>query len=86
MGRRLGFFKAELDASLALKCTPLLFRSRKCLTLASISGEGLTKGDGGMFRFGVGGSVRDWIVERVAVYGDAGASDNPGSFAAVGPT
>ena len=55
---RLGFFKEDELASFALKCTPCFLSERKCSNLAFAAGLGDPGGDGGMSRFGTGGSVK----------------------------
>ena len=73
-GNKLGFFKAELLASFALKCMPRFFRLRKCSTFVSTSADGEPGGDGGILRLGVGGSVSDRRFARLAKYGELGTS------------
>lgn len=45
-------------ASFELKCTPLFLSERKCSNFAFAAASGDPGGDGGMSRFGTGGSVR----------------------------
>lgn len=45
---------------------PCFFKVKKCAILAFAAGLGEPGGDGGMSRFGNGGSVRSWINARSA--------------------
>lgn len=63
---KLGFLRDVDPASFSLKCMPCFFRVKKCANLAFAAGLGEPGGDGGMSRFGIGGSVRSWINVRSA--------------------
>ncbi len=69
---KLGFLRAEDRASFSLKCTPFFFSSRKLANFAVVDDGGEPGGEGGMSRFGIGGSVRSRSRAREVEYGDCG--------------
>lgn len=70
LASRLGFFSDVELASLELKWTPCFLSERKCSNFAVRAGFGDPGGDGGISRFGTGGSVRSWTSAREAEKGD----------------
>ena len=90
LGKRLGFFNAEDEASLALKWTPCFFNSKKWANFRSAP-VGEPGGEGGISKFGLVSIVRFRIAVRCAVYGEEGAESLLSSSIvvcgrAVGPT
>ena len=67
-------------ASFSLKCVPCFFNDRKWANLAFAIGSGEPGGDGGISKFGTGGSVKSWISARDVEKGDDCLS-GVGSFA-----
>lgn len=61
---RLGFLSEVDAASFSLKWVPRLFKDRKCENFALAAEGGVPGGDGGISRFGTGGSVKSCIDAR----------------------
>lgn len=57
---KLGFLRDTEPASLSLKWMSCFFSVRKCANFVFAEGFGEPGGDGGMSRFGTGGSVKLW--------------------------
>lgn len=55
---KLGFLRDEDPASFSLKCVPCFFNDKKCANLEFAMGLGEPGGDGGISKFGTGGSVK----------------------------
>ena len=73
LGNRLGFLSAEELPSLVLKWMPCFLRSRKWENFWSAPSVGEPRGDWGISRLGLVGSVRLRIAVRWLMYGEDGA-------------
>lgn len=82
---KLGFLSEEELASFSLKCVPCFFNDRKCANFAFALGSGEPGGDGGMSRFGTGGSVKSCMRARDVEKGEDGPSEER-PLASCGPS
>ena len=73
LGRSDGFFIADEEANLELKCTSCFFKFPNWISLASRPGGGESGGDSGISSFGDRGRVKLRKAARLRAYGESGS-------------